>query len=552
VTSRWLCAACAAVLTALAVPPAELCAQTEIIDYQTIARIREEGLQRSQAMEHLIWLADVYGPRVSGTPGMEQAGEWAMKRMRDWGLANVHLERFPFGRGWNTIRFSANLIEPQPQPIIGLPKNFSTSTNGLVTAEVVLAPIGTQADLDKWRGKLRGKIVLTQPARAVRMLDQAPIVLRMGEKDIAEAQAAAISQPQRGGGGAGRAGGAGRGAGGGAGAGTATVISAQQAQEFYASEGAVALLERGSENDVPAGGSDLSWVTQRVDGGTIFPGSAGSRSTEPRGLPQATLAVEHYNRMVRILERGVPVRMELEIKTQFHEESATTPNGFNVMAEIPGTDARLKDQVVMLGAHFDGVPAATGATDNATGSAAMMEALRILQTVGVRPRRTIRIGLWGGEEHGLLGSRAYAREHFGEPTGTQRKPEHAKFSAYFNIDNGTGRIRGVWLQDNFLVRPIFAQWIEPLKDLGVEILGPRSVSGTDHLAFDAVGLPGFQFVQERLEYNSRTHHSNMDFVDRVQRDDLVQMATVAAVFAFLAAQRDELLPRKPAQRPASN
>jgi hypothetical protein len=499
-------------------------------------------------MDHISWLADVYGPRVTGTPAMEQAGEWAMKRMREWGLTNVHLERWPFGRGWIIEKFSANLIEPQPQPVIGLPKGWSVGTNGPVTAEVVYAPIESAADLDKWRGKLRGRIVLAQPIRAVRMLDQAPIVLRMGEKDVAEAQTTPIPGARSGGAPAGgRAGGAGRGAGAGAGN-VSPRPSAQQIQEFYQGEGVVALLDRGSDNDLSAGGSDLSWQTQRVDGGTIFPGSAGSRSNPPEGIPQVTIAVEHYNRMMRIMEKGVPVRMELEVRTRFFEEGATQ-NGFNIIGEIPGTDPQLRDQVVMIGAHFDGVPAATGATDNATGSAAMMEAMRIIQTLGIKPRRTIRIALWGGEENGLLGSRAYVQQHFG--TATEKKPEHEKLSAYFNIDNGTGKIRGVWMQQNLQLRPVFEQWILPLKDLGVEILGPRTVGSTDHASFENAGLNGFQFVQERYEYNSRTHHSNMDFVDRVQRDDMVQMATVVAVFAFLTAQRDELLPRKPLVRPAS-
>jgi len=235
--------------------------------------------------------------------------------------------------------------------------------------------------------------------------------------------------------------------------------------------------------------------------------------------------------------------VELDVRTQFFDE--TEPRGFNVIAEIPGTDPALRDEVVILGAHFDSHHGGTGATDNASGSAAMMEAMRILRVVGARPRRTIRLALWGGEEQGLLGSRAYVREHFADPATMQLKPEHAKLSAYFNLDNGTGRIRGIWLQQNLATRPIFAQWMEPLRDLGVTVLGPRRVASTDHSAFDAVGLPGFQFVQERLEYNSRTHHSNMDVVDRVQRDDMVQVATVAATFAYLAAQRDEPLPRTP-------
>jgi hypothetical protein len=285
----------------------------------------------------------------------------------------------------------------------------------------------------------------------------------------------------------------------------------------------------------------MTWRTQRTDGGTIFVQSGGPRDQNAGKVPtQVTLAVEHYNRMVRILEKNVPVKVELNIQANFHDEAGM--NGFNLIAEIPGTD--LADEVVMIGAHFDSHHSGTGATDNAAGSAAMMEVMRILKAVGVKPRRTIRIGLWGGEEEGLLGSRAYVKEHFADPADMRLKPEHAKLAAYFNIDNGTGRIRGVWMQGNLAARRIFEQWIEPLKDLGVDLLGPRSVTSTDHLSFDAVGLPGFQFIQERLEYNSRTHHSNMDTVDHVQREDMVQMATVAAVFAYNAATRGEKLPRK--------
>ena len=285
----------------------------------------------------------------------------------------------------------------------------------------------------------------------------------------------------------------------------------------------------------------MTWQAQHTDGGTIFVQSGGTRDQNAGKVPpQVVLAVEHYNRMIRILEKGVPVKAELNIQAQFHNENGK--NGFNLIAEIPGTD--LKDEIVMIGAHFDSHHSGTGATDNAAGSAAMMEALRLLKVVGARPRRTIRIGLWGGEEEGLLGSRAYVKDHFADPTTMKLLPEHEKLAAYFNIDNGTGRIRGVWVQGNLAVQKIFTQWMEPLKDLGVTLIGPRSVSSTDHLSFDAVGLPGFQFIQERLEYNSRTHHSNMDTVDHVQREDMIQMATVAAVFAYNAAMRNEKLPRK--------
>jgi Zn-dependent M28 family amino/carboxypeptidase len=306
------------------------------------------------------------------------------------------------------------------------------------------------------------------------------------------------------------------------------------------------MFDRGSDSDLSAGGSDLSWQTQRPDGGTVFPSGAGPRDDSAgRGVPAVTLAVEHYNRMVRLLDRGVPVKVELNVDARFHDETA--PNGFNTIAELPGSD--LASEMVLLGAHLDSYPYATGATDNATGSAAMMEAMRILKAAGVKPRRTVRIALWGGEEQGLLGSRAYVREHLADVRTMVLKPAHAQLSAYFNSDNGTGRVRGVWLQGNLPVRPIFEQWIAPLQDLGVSLLAPRSVAQTDHVPFDSVGIPAFQFMVDRLEYNSRTHHSNMDFVDRVQPEDMVQHATVAAVFAYQAAMRNEKLPRKPLPRP---
>lgn len=317
---------------------------------------------------------------------------------------------------------------------------------------------------------------------------------------------------------------------------------AQQLNKFFVDEGVVAVLDRGSDSDAPAGGSDLSWRTQRIDGGTIFPGSGGSvlASAAPQA-PSATLAVEHYNRIVRLLERDIPVRMELNIQTTFYPET-DTPNGINTVAEIPGSD--LASEVVLLGAHLDSVPYAVGAADNATGSAAMMEAVRVIKTLGLQPRRTIRVVLWGGEEQGLRGSRAYVQEHYYDFTSQKPKPGHETVAAYFNLDNGTGRVRGIWSQANLAAMPIFEQWGAALADLGWHMVSPRSVSSTDHSSFDNAGLPGFQFMQERLEYNSRTHHSNMDTFDRIQRDDLVQQGVVTSVFAWYAANWPTKLPRK--------
>ena len=496
-----------------------------------LAAIRDEGLRRSQVMDHISWLSDVYGPRVTGSPAIEEAGRWTMEKLREWGLSAVHEERFRFGYGWSLVRFHAHMIAPQVMPIIGYPRSWSSSTDGTVTADVVRVDIRRPADFDDYRGQLRGKIVLPQPARDVRMLE-GDVVLRMTDAQLAEASRAPVppvDEPGL------REPGAGRGFG-------------DRLQRFWIEEGVVAVLDRGSDDTVMAGGSGLSPQTQRTDGGTIFVGTGGPRGEDAGTLvPSATLAVEHYNRMIRILDKGLPVRAELHIETQFHGAPAGDPlNAFNILAEIPGTD--LADEVVMIGAHFDATHAGTGATDNAVGVAAMMEVMRILQAVGVRPRRTIRLALWGAEEQGLLGSREYVRRHFGDPETQTWLPAHETLSAYYNLDNGSGRLRGIWLQENYAAAPIFEEWIATMRDLGVTTVGPRSVSGTDHMSFEAVGLPGFQFIQDRLEYNSRTHHSNMDVVDRVQRDDVVQMAVVAAIFAYNTAMRDEQLPRKPLAR----
>ena len=503
----------------------------EPVDTAAVAKIREQGLKQSKVMDHLFQLTDVHGPRLTGSPGFESAGDWVVTTLKSWGLQNARKERWAYGTGWSLTAFHATMTAPQTMPIIGLPKAWSAGTRGVVTAEVVRPEITNAAEAANWKGKLRGKIVLTQPAREVRMLE-GRIVLRMNDKDIEEA----LSMPAPRGGGAGAAGGAR----GGAGRGGAPAFNVN---DFYASEGVVALFDRGANSDMSAGGSDLTWQTQRTDGGTIFVGAAtgGGRGAAPNtGLPQVTLAVEHYNRMVRLLDAKVPVTVDLNVDVRFHPETADRPNGFNIIADLPGTD--LANEIVLIGGHFDSWHGATGATDNATGSAAMMEVLRILKDAGLKPRRTIRIALWGGEEQGLLGSRAYADHYLG--TLEAPKPGQAAHSAYFNLDNGTGKVRGIWMQSNPNVAPVFRAWIAPLKDLGVEILGPRSVASTDHTNIDRTGVPGFQFVQERLEYNSRTHHSNMDFYDRVQAEDLKQTATVAAVFAYQTAMRDAKLPRK--------
>ena len=524
---RSLVTACGLVLALVMPTPF---AEAQPVDQTTLAAIRAEALSGSQVMDHVSWLSDVYGPRVTGTPAIEGARRWATEQLQAWRLSNVHEERFAFGQGWSLKRFHAHMTAPQVMPLIGYPKSWSSSTAGTVTAQVVRTDIRTPADLDTYRGTLRGKIVLPQPARDVPLLD-GDVVLRMSDAQLDEAAQMPVPpvaippRPDPG------------------------PSFEPLLQQFYVDEGVVAVLDRGRDAVLMGAGSGLPYQTQRTDGGTIFVGRGGPRYEDAGSLvPAVTLAVEHYNRMVRILDKGLSVQVELHVDAEFHPETTATDgmNAFNLLAEIPGTD--LADQVVMLGAHFDTTHAGTGATDNAAGVAAMMEAMRILQAVGARPRRTIRLALWGAEEQGLLGSREYVRRHFGDTATMTLTPAHEKLSGYFNLDNGAGRLRGLWLQENYAVAPIFQEWLTSLGDLGVTTLGPRRVSGTDHVSFDAIGLPAFQFMQDRLEYNSRTHHSNMDVVDRVQRDDVVQMAAVAATFAYNTAMRDERLPRKPLPR----
>lgn len=520
---RWAIAIAAVCLATVTIQ-----SQAEKLDYGMMTKIRDEGLNRSQAMEIESWIADVYGPRITGSPGYRQAAEWAMKKMTEIGLSNVHAERWPFGKGWQLKRFSAQMIEPQVMPIIGTPRAWTPGTNGPVVADVIRVDIGSEADFTKYRGKLAGKIVLTQPARDVKMLE-GRITWRMDDDLLREASAMPIpparpTRPAR----------------------PAGPTLQEKIQQFFLSEKVAAAIDRGSDQSiVMAGGMEnMTPMTQRTDGGTVFVGGAGPHDNTNAGktmVPSVTIAVEHYNRMIRILDKGVPVKMELNVDAQFFDE--TDKNGMNIVGELPGTD--LAGEVVLLGGHFDTEPGATGATDDGAGCAVMMEAARILKAIGAKPRRTIRVALWDAEESGLLGSKAYVRDHLADITTMQLKPEHEKLSAYYNVDNGSGRIRGVWMQSNLAVRPIFQQWIGPLRDLGMTTLAGRSVSGSDYVSFDDAGIPAFQFIQDRLEYNSRTHHSNMDFVDRVQRDDMIQMAVVVATFAYNTAMRDEKLPRKP-------
>ncbi|MGH9312726.1 MAG: M28 family metallopeptidase [Vicinamibacterales bacterium] len=502
-----------ALAAGLALP---LAARDERLDYDALYRIKEEGLQRSQVMEITSWLTDIHGPRLTGSPNIRAAAGWAEKTMKEWGLANVKLEPWgTFGRGWSNERFAAHVVAPQAYPLIGYPKAWSPGTNGPVIAEAVFAPIESEADFARFKGQLAGKFVLSAPVREVREVTTAPSH-RYTEKDLEELSAEDDTRARQGGRQFNRA----------------AAELARKRLQFYKDEGALAVIDAG-----------------RGDGGTVFVqgggvrGERGSQTPRESIIPEVSLAVEHYGRIVRTLQKKIPVRLELDVKNTFHAEEPP----FNVIAEIPGTDRA--DEVVMLGAHFDSWHSGTGATDNAAGSAVMMEAVRILKATSLKPRRTIRIALWSGEENGLLGSRAYVKNHFADPETMQLKPEHAKLSGYFNVDNGTGKIRGVYLQGNEAIAPLFRAWMEPFRNLGMTTLSIQDTGGTDHLAFDAAGLPGFQFIQDPVEYDSRTHHSNMDVYERIQEPDMKQNAVIVAAFVYQTANRDEKLPRKPLPKP---
>lgn len=508
----------------------------ERVDLSAIQRIRTEALDNSRVMEFAFYLTDVHGPRVTNSPGFHAAADWAVKELGAIGLENVRKEKWgPFGRGWSYSRYSAHLVEPAAQPLIGFPFAWSPGTNGAITGEVVLAPMREAADFERYKGKLKGKIVLLDQPRTTPLLTT-PLGRRFSAAELEELAAASDSAapaaspedpnpPARGPAGEARrigplnrpperlfdSAGARRRTG--------------QRNAFLKKEGALAVISTGSAGD----------------GGTVFASGMGSYNNEyPDPPPAIVITPEHYNRIVRLLEARQTVKVELDVKTTFHDDAK---DSYNIVGELPG--GRKKDEVVMIGAHFDSWQGGTGATDNAAGSAVMMEVMRILKSLKTPLDRTVRIALWSGEEVGLLGSRAYVKEHFADPATMQLNSQHGKLAGYFNYDNGSGKIRGVYLQGNAMVRPIFAKWLEPLHDLGATTLTIRNTRGTDHLSFDEVGLAGFQFIQDPLEYQTRTHHSNMDVYDHLSEADLKQSAAVIASFAYHAAMREEALPRKP-------
>ncbi len=544
-------------------------ASAESVDLEMVNRIRDEGLHRSEVMSTLERLTDVIGPRLTGSPAMKEANEWTRQQLEEWGLENARLEGFEFGRGWSFSRTSVHLLQPREMPLIALPKAWTPGTGGPVKGTAMRVKIESKKDYDKYRGKLADKILFLEDGREIES-GKDPAIKRYSEQELAGLEEFEIPSGKR------------------------PAWRKRMRKRWRLSQSLNAFL---AEEKVLATVS----ISSR-DGGLVRVMGGGSREpgVDP-GVPALVMAAEQYNWILRLLgdvkeeasaeedkkaEAGEGdaekqekkekqdaaedgdeateepvVELEIDIRARFHDDDTKT---YNTIAEIPG---RPGEGIVMAGAHLDSWHAGTGATDNAAGCAVAMEAVRILKALGVRPRRTIRIGLWAGEEQGLLGARAHVANHFATVPITEDpkqddlpvfmrdfegevelKPDHARFSAYFNLDNGSGKIRGIWSQENAAAAPIFEAWLAPFHDLGADTVTTRNTYGTDHQAFDRVGLPGFQFIQDGLDYRSRTHHTNMDVLDHAVREDLVQASVVLASFLYHAATRDEPLPRKPMPR----
>lgn len=502
-------------------------AAQEAVDLDVINRIRDEGFNRPQVTTTLQHLTDVIGPRLTGSPQLRAANDWTLGKFKEWGLVNGHLEAFEFGRGWSFSRASVHMLSPHAVPLSVVPKAWTPGTDGAVQGQMMVVEIDTAEDFERYRGKLQGKIVLLDEPGELKEPSN-DIFKRFDDKELADMSTFKIPDGKvserrlifrR------------------------SWLFGKTLYDFLAEEGILAAINISRRS---AGLIEATGYTYR-------PGDAPA-------FPVLVMASEHYNRLVRLSESGLDVELEIDISARFYDDD---PMAYNTIAEIPGDGG--DPELVMVGAHLDSWHGGTGAVDNGAGSAVIMEAMRILAAIGVKPNRTIRIALWSGEEQGLLGSRAYVAEHFAsrpEPADPKirelpeflrfektwpisLRPDHKRLSVYFNIDNGSGKIRGIYAEQNSAAKPIFQSWFGPFRDLGVKIETLRQTGGTDHMSFDAVGLPGFQFVQDRLDYRSRLHHSNIDAYDHIRPEDLKQASVILASFLFHAATREQMIPRKP-------
>lgn len=505
------------------------------VDHEIVEKIREQGLHNSQIMTMASWLTDVYGPRLSNSPQLNRAHEWTQKQFEEMGLSNVHLHQYgPFGKGWELKRYALHANSPYAYfPVTSFPKAWSPGYDGPVEGEVIFLSFEDVENLDQYRGGLDDKFVMLEypyeaeqswDPIASRISDERLLYLSNATEDIAPREAPGGPSP----------------------AALARARAAYQIMNFLHEERPLAILDQ----------SYRGWHGQIAIASAQLPNAPGTSWDDrinpympdaPEAVPQISLAREHYGRIFRLLEKDIPVILEMELEVEFQDDDL---HGYNSVAEIPGTDPDLQDEIVMLGAHIDSWHAATGATDNASGSAVMMEVMRILKEIGIEPRRTIRIALWGNEEQGLHGSREYVADHFAEritgegETTIKKRGGFDNLSAYYNIDNGTGQVRGIYLQGNEQLRQIFRTWLSPFSDWDATTISFNNTGGTDHLSYDRVGLPGFQFIQDPIEYFSMTHHSNQDFYERLVEEDLQRTAIIVATFVYHTAMLDERLPRK--------
>lgn len=460
----------------------------EPVDREMITKIRDEGLNRSRVHETFTHFTEAIGPRLTGTPALKQAAAYSRDLLETWGLENPRLEAWEFGRGWTLERQTIEMIEPRYMPLIGYAEAWSASTKGEITATPVFLGNKTQAEIEKMKGELKGAIVMSQPIQtSFERVDRPQPTLF--EKPVT------IGQPRPP-------------------AGSSPFVTPSAVNKILAETGAGVILR-----------------PNRGEHGTLF---VLGRDNGDAAMPSVILSAEHYNMIARMIDLGLKVKLRVNVQTKFHTDDK---NGYNIIAELPGSDRR--DEVVMIGAHLDSWHSSAGATDNADGSAVVLEAMRILKAIGARPRRTIRMALWSGEEEGLLGSQKYAQKYL---AGDANKAARDKFYAYFNLDPGSGPIYGWYLENNEAVKPIFDSWLEPFKDLGARKNILQPIGSTDHVSFNRAGVMGFNPVQDYTDYDIRTHHTNMDSYERVKADDLKQCAIVLASFAYHAAMRAEKLP----------
>jgi hypothetical protein len=489
------------------------------VDASMMQKIREEGLQHSKVMDIAFNLTDKNGSRLANSEGYMRAANYAKETLSGWGVENARLEAWgEFGKGWDLEKMYLAITAPYYKPLLAWPKTWTAGTKGLKKAGVIVVDVKDSASVVSYKGQLKGKLIIIDQATPYKQSFKADAV-RYTDEEL-EKMAAATMQPSR------------------------PIDTAQQRrmrEQMSRSGGAraMAILKEMAKEEGAVG---MLTSAPRNHDGTIFSQGGGSyKAADAENFLDMAMGIEDYDTILRLAKSGTEVNMEAEVKTKFQTKDL---QGYNVIAEIPGTDPTLKDEVVMIGAHLDSWQAGTGATDNAAGSSVMMEVMRILKATGAQPKRTIRIGLWSAEEQGLLGSRGYVKKTFMDPTTNTPNAAHEKFAGYFNIDNGTGKVRGIYLQGNEQCGPIFKSWLAPFNDLGAKTVTISNTGGTDHQSFDGVGLPGFQFIQDPIEYDTRTHHSNMDVYEHLSEDDLKQIATIVAAFAYNTAQRDEKLPRK--------